>query len=98
MLSLPFPYFPAFVELVDDGGLESAGDISLVVLIYKVNNNFSKNEDRDNTYTFCDFCLLDLHALPYQFREIKEGLGGFPAGEMMLMFAVWKDSEAIAPV
>jgi hypothetical protein len=38
MLSVPFPYFPAFVELVDD----VAGDISLVVLIYKVNNVSSR--------------------------------------------------------
>jgi len=31
MLSVPFPYFPVFVELVDDAGLDSDGDISLVV-------------------------------------------------------------------
>jgi hypothetical protein len=42
MLSVPFPYFPAFVELVADGELESAGDISGVVLIYKVKNGFSR--------------------------------------------------------
>jgi hypothetical protein len=37
MLSVPFPYFPAFVELVADGDLEVTGDISLVVFTYKVN-------------------------------------------------------------
>ena len=36
MLSVPFPYFPAFVELVADGGS------SLVVLIYKVNIVYSR--------------------------------------------------------
>jgi hypothetical protein len=41
---------------------------------------------------------LDLHALPHQFREIKQGLGGFPAGKMMLMLAVRMDFEAIASV
>jgi hypothetical protein len=38
MLSVPFPYFPAFV----DGALEFAGDISPVVFAYKVNNGFSR--------------------------------------------------------
>jgi hypothetical protein len=36
MLSVPFPYFPAFVELVADGGS------SLVVLTYSVNNAYSR--------------------------------------------------------
>jgi len=29
---------------------------------------------------------------------MKQGLRGFPAGEMMLMLAIWKDFEAVAPV
>jgi hypothetical protein len=97
MLSVPFPYFPAFVELADDGGLKSAGDISLVVLIYKVNKCLLESRGSD-AYTLCDFCLLDLYAFPHQLREIKEGLRGFLTGEMMLMRAIWKEFEALAPV
>jgi hypothetical protein len=60
MLSVPFPYFPAFVKLVDD----VAGDISLVVFAYKVNKYFFQSKDKDNAYTLCDFCLLGWHAFP----------------------------------